>query len=258
MYIWKIDNENFSEKLNPKWIWVEWIWKHEIIFQVWDIQEVFVINIVEKSLLEATNWKENSSAEDKIWAEKEEKIKFTQNFLVLKYDGLRISWLAPAWSKIEIYHKWERVLEWVSDEKWKYRLVSKNFIAWNYTFDTKVIFSSGEEVFLENSGEFDLLQEKRIYWFVSKKSSSSSSKSVASVKIPNLILQAAALDTYSKPGKEKLWMWMSIFLIIAISMIAIIGALHLIFIQTVSIPKNIFSIYKATFSTRQKVCLLIQ
>lgn len=255
-YAWTINWEEFSQKLNPNGIWVEWIWENEIIFKAWEIEEIFIINISASSFLKEGNW-ENYKLNKEIFKIEENKINFTQNFLPLKYDGLRISWKAPVWSRIEVYNNWEKVLNWISNEKWKYRLVSKNFVAWEYIFDTQIILESGEKIFIENSWTFILIAEKRINWFISKKSTKTSTKTTKSIKLPSLIMQTETVYHWDTENIEVLNIWMKIFLILMICLSAIFWALHLIHIKTPIIIKTILSVYQLRFWVKQKINLII-
>ena len=177
-FVWLKDEEIFSEKQNPKWIWLN-EWEHNIMLQLVSGEKILkeipyyveVENI--KKIKNDINYDYEQidisqkwfiSHKKSILSKTELKKIFTQNFLVLKYDGLRISWKAPIWSEIEIYIGEEKILSWVVDQKWKYRLVSSDFEVWIYTFNTKIILETGEEIFLENSGKFEILENKIQNW----------------------------------------------------------------------------------------------
>ena len=199
-YIWKVNNEVFSEKQNPPGIWIEQ-WESVISLEVflnWEkISEklYFVLVSSSKNIEKINNpeknneniWKEDLwDKEDTLWEKQISKSAlkkiFTQNFLVLKYDWLRISGKAPIWSKIEIYLNWEKILEWSWDEKWKYKILTKNLKAWEYTFDTKIIYKSWEELYVKNSWEFEILEEKIENW-ISKEEAEAKQKNKALKKI---------------------------------------------------------------------------
>jgi hypothetical protein len=256
-YIWKLNNAVFSEKLNPNWIWIEWIWVHEITLSSWSLEERFYVNIIKSTPPKI--WVENTGLKEIDWINiigEKEIINFTQNFLTLKYDGLRISWKAPVWSTIEIYNAWEKILKWSTDEKWKYRLVSKYFIAWEYIFDTKIILDSGEEKFIENSGSFILQQQKRVYWFIPSKTKRTSTKKTKMIKAPSLIVQTEFFDDLTT-DKQKLSIVTKVFLIFMISLCAIFGALHLIISQIPPIIENSCNIYKIRYWVKSQVLLCL-
>lgn len=235
-YSWKHNGEIFSEKLNPAGIWVEWIWMHEITFSAGDMRETFYVDIsLDTSLPLKEEW---VMTEDGVY-EENQNIKFTQNFLPLKYDGLRISGKAPVWSIVQVYVADTKIWESLADEKWKYRIVTKNFLAGEYVFDTKIISSSGEETFLESSWEFTLLAEERIYWFVAKSKSSSSSSSSSYTKVlPKLVLKQAEIyvpeEIQALSLRSKLWIIFTL-LFLCVSMI-----LHMISKLTSAISREIF------------------
>jgi len=253
-YSWTLDWDKFSQKINPKWIWVDWEGIHEIIFKVGTMQEVFHVEIA------ASFSSGRERIQDRVvwWKESELKIKFTQNFLPLKYDGLRISWLAPTWSKIEIYNNWEQILSWVSDEKWKYRLVSKDFLPWEYSFDTNIVLASWEEIFVEKSWEYILTGEKRANWFIVKKVSikKKSSTSSSSTKLPpklvvkeNEIFIPEKIETLSLREKILFIAWL---LFLAICML-----LHMISKTSKLVLKDVFSIYVEQYCVKHKITLIL-
>lgn len=255
-YIWKIDGEIFSQKLNPAGIWIEWEWMHEIIFLVGDTQEKFYVNIVAWFVPLWKNW---TKAEEDIQENIiKSKIKFTQNFLPLKYDGLRISWLAPAWSRLEIYHQGEKIFGWVADEKWKYRLVSKAFKAWEYVFDTKIILDSWEEIFIEKSWEYILTQEKRANWFTIKKVSNKkkNSTSSSSSKVPpKLVVKESKI--FIPEEIETLSLREKIFFIAWLLFLALCMLLHMISKTSKLVFKDVFSIYAEQYCVKHKITLIL-
>jgi hypothetical protein len=253
-YLWKLDDEVFSEKLNPGWIWVEWEWTHIIIFKVWDIEKSFQI-IIEKDVALLSS--KGEEIQDRVVSWKETKLDFTQNFLVLKYDGLRISGKAPVWSKIEIYNQWEKIISWEVDEKWKYRLVSKYFKPWEYSFDTKIILASWEEIFLETSWEFILKPEKRTSWFIVKKAKTTkrSSKSSSTKVSPKLVVKDNIVGV--PEVSMSLSFWEKIIFITSLLLLWIIMLLHMILKTNKIISSQIFSIYLQQFSVKHKVTLIL-
>lgn len=255
VYNWQLNWEDFSQKLNPKWIWIEWTWTHEITLQSWELEQLFLIHILVEQISNPKLDDTSVQIESWEWVE-EEKIDFTQNFLVLKYDGLRISGKAPLWSKIEIYSSGEKILEGESDEKWKYRLVSKKYKIWNHVFDTKIILSSWEEVYLKNSWEFLLKEDKTAKWFLTKKLKAAAKKKISAIKHPKLIMEVGAFDEAEGLGEE-LSVGTQIFLFIIISLSAVFGIIHLILVQWLATTKNLFQFQKVIFSTRQKICIIL-
>jgi len=254
-YSWMLDGEEFSQNMNPKWIWLEWEWIHEITFIVGDSQAAFQVHIVASSLPLGEDWMRSAESEVEKQAQ-DTKIKFTQNFLALKYDGLRISWLAPVASKVEIYNAWEKILSWVSDEKGKYRIVSKSFSAWDYIFSTKITLISGEEIFLEDSGEFTLLSDKRANWFLVKKSSTKTSSLKSSTKVtPKLVLKQS--DAYIPEEIEILSIRQRIILIAGLLFFWICMLLHMISKTHRIISSQLLSIYLQQFSIKQRITLIL-
>jgi hypothetical protein len=82
-YSWLLNWEQFSQKLNPKWIWIEWPWNHEIILRVWDTQESFYVEITTlvfslTRIQEISNWREMEQWEIK---DTESKIDFILNMM---------------------------------------------------------------------------------------------------------------------------------------------------------------------------------
>lgn len=250
-YIWKLNGKTFSEKLNPKWIWIEWEWTHKIIFQAWNRQAIFIVEI-NNSL--SSPEKESIKNSSTSW--NDSKVKFTQNFLALKYDGLRISGSAPIWSRVEIYHQWKKILSWNTDEKWKYRFVSKSFSVWEYVFDTKIFLNSWEEIYIEASWEFLLVSEKRAYWFVPKKVSPKSSSSSNNVKIPPMLILKNTTEytpntSHSLPLKQKI-VFIIILLFLWIWMI-----LHMILQNYKRVSAEMYFIYLQQFSVKHKITLIL-
>jgi hypothetical protein len=256
-YIWSLDWKEFSQKLNPSWIWVEWIWVHEIIFSFEDIYQKFHINILKSPILETwiNIWEtEESNGVETI--EETQKIDFTQNFLTLKYDGLRISWKAPIWSTIEIYNKDKKILEWFVDKKWKYRLVSKSLIPWEYIFDTKIYLESWEEILLKSSWDFTLLWEKRAYWFIPPKTKRISAKKIKVKKASNLIIYSEVFDSRGDI-LEKLPIGIQIFLTLIISLSAIFAVLHIVLSQMPPIIWNSFAVFHLRYAVKSQVLLYV-
>ena len=183
---------------------------------------------------------------------------FSQNFLVLKYDGLRISGKAPLWSRIEIYIWDDKIGEANADEKGKYRFVTKNLAAGEYSFSTKIILASLEEIFLPEFKNYTLKQESRSFWFIPKKTKSKKkSASTSSLKIPELIITASAAwnnveETIVLSFRKKM------VLIFFIVMCLIFAALHMIFLQSSSLRKSLnLDIFTIAYNTRQKVLLTL-
>lgn len=262
-YIWKNNGEEFSKDKNPKWIWIEQDSMIEFLVLSGNRlveQRNFEVKIKEDKK-EHSLWEEPLLfSETEIVADipkEKEKISFTQNFLPLKYDGLRISGKAPVWSRVEIYQDGENILSGNADEKWKYRLVSKNFRAGNYLFDTKLILSSGEEIFLETSWKLELLASDRAYWFQEKKSSGSSQRLV---KIPQLVVQSYAADIPEEGDEipETTSLTWRIFMSCIIVLSFLFAAGHLVFRQLSYVAeRNVFSPYMLRFATKQKIHLLL-
>lgn len=262
-YIWKNNGEEFSKDKNPKWIWIEQDSMIEFLVLAGDTLieqknfEVKINNNIQEYIIleEPLLFSEREIAAD--LPQKKEKISFTQNFLSLKYDGLRISGKAPIWSRVEIYQDGENILSGNADEKWKYRLVSKNFRAGNYLFDTKIIISTGEEVFFKNSWEIELLASDRANWFQDKKSSRSSQKLV---KIPQLVVQSYAADISEEENEnqETTSLAWRIFMSCIIVLTFLFAAGHLVLRQFSYVgERNVFSPYMLRFATKQKIHLLL-
>ncbi len=255
-YTWKLNGEVFSEKLNPAGIWVKWEWDHEIIFQVWEIQQVFKVQIIEKDIdLLSSKWEESQS-----WQSENDninKIDFTQNFLPLKYDGLRISWKAPEWSTIEVsYGSWN-LLKWSVDSKGKYRIVSKDFTPWEYTFQTKIILESWEEVFIQDSWITEIFSEDRAFWFQTKKKSSrrTTGSKTTTWKTPTLIVKSPSV--LSKTEIQDISLGMKIFLVIVVCFAGMFGALHLALQHIQVYTPGVLWIYTLRYWVKQKVCLIL-
>jgi len=275
-FSWKNNTESFSNNINPKWIWLE-TWKHKIVFEasnswvVLDTQEfhVSVTWKVPKSKTPLST--EITEFQEPIlfsWVaiKKEEsselsllpKWSFTQNYLVLKYDGLRISGKAPLWSKLEIYHDDTLIISGSIDEKWKYRLVSKDFTAWEYNFNTKLILNSGEEIILEGTKVADISAEQITLWNTPKSSPSRKKASLSSryiPKTPNLIVKNT--KELSENDDRELSILMRIFLSIIVCITLVFGWIHVLVTSVYFTPKSILVLYNVRFSTRQKVCLIL-
>ncbi len=231
-----------------------YIFDTKIIYQ--NGEELFIDTSWEFELLEekTAHWISEEEAKKK---EKKQALKkiFTQNFLVLKYDGLRISGKAPVWSRVEIYYKWQKILEWTGNEKWKYRIVTKNLSAWKYSFDTKIIFPNGETLYITDSWEFEILSSKIWNWFVEKKKRSSFKKQSSS-KFPKLILEADAGS-----GDISAWaeipLFRKILIITSLSLLMLLTLVSLI-LRTLA-PMKIFILesQRLTFWVREKICLLV-
>lgn len=253
-YSWSLNGKVFAEKINPAWIWVEWEWIHEIVFQAWEMQKIFVVKISRVEDLLSSEGEEIQR-----WGNNEEqsKLRFTQNYLVLKYDGLRISWIAPLWSRLEIYHNEKFIISGDTDEKWKYRFVSKNFTPWEYSFDTKLILESGKEIYLINNKTAEITSGQIALWYTTKKYSSSNTTGTANsqTKFPSLIVKNQ-IQNWSNPEQE-LSLWMKLFLGVIVCLSMIFGALHLIFAIPVSTPFSVISLYQQRFLVKQKICLIL-
>jgi len=257
-YAWTLDGKVFSGEKNPKWIWIE-SWEHEI--KLLSAFNGVIVN--EQSFYVSVNntKKEeqhvDSQKEENVWEEQKDKIRFTQNIFPLKYDGLRISWIAPIWSMIEIYRDDIKILSWLTNEKWKYRIVSKNFIPWEILLDTHIILESGEKIIKNLSGEYILAWEKNDYWYVSKKSSSKKANSKTTI-IPQFIIASAYADTNSQWTIEENVIVKKIFIISLLSFIFGIGFLHVMFLQVSGTQKtSILELYMLRFDTRSKVFLTL-
>ncbi len=259
-YLWKNNGEVFSYKKNPKWFWVD-RQKNEIQFLAmqWEemiSQDTFMVNITTPDPTEGEKAQERVELEPILFAEEltkeKAKISFTQNFLLLKYDGLRISWKAPEWSQIEIYSEWKRILTGKTDIKWKYRLVSKNFTQGSYSFDTKFIVASWEEIFIENSGNTDISISDRAYWFTTQKKSRTHT-----IKLPQLIVKAEAANQ-EEVIIEQTSLWMNVFLSIIITLSILFWWAHLILWELSVYRKNLHVLlYKETFSIKQRVNIIL-
>lgn len=275
-YSWTDNEEDFSQDINPKWVWFEQ-WEHNIVFQtthsgaILDTQK-FYISVtwkIEKEIVVVPKIiKEEIFTEPALFTSEEEKKEtsefllpkwaFTQNYLVLKYDGLRISGKAPLWVEIEVFHEWKLVVSGTSDEKWKYRLVSKDFLSWEYGFVTKLILESGEEVLIESTKTAKISPEQITLWKTPKKKStvrkSSTSNTYQKVS-PSLILKNPLVS--QKETIEELSLSMKVFLSVIICLSTIFAFLHLILTSAKRIPSTIFSLYWQRFLIKQKVCLIL-
>jgi len=251
LYYWHIDNELFSTSLNPSWIWLEWYGEHKINFLVKENEKIFSQEFtvyVEQESIESSNKIETENLDKGGLSKKD----FTQNFLVLKYDWLRVSGKAPAWSKIEIMF-WENILSQDVWDNWKYRIVTKNIFSWEHNFDTKLILKNGDEIFLENSWTTQITREQRNLWFQAKKTSSNKQTQQKNWKI-----SISAFNSINKQStdlgmslKESvLWIW-------SIIIIFIFTSLHLLFRHLRFPVAESLNIYKTLFSVKQKVCLLV-
>lgn len=250
-YTWKLNGEIFSRKLNPAGIWVEWEWMHEIMFSVEDKQKIFYVLISAGS-----SSTENKKTQDWKAATNSNTIKFTQNFLPLKYDGLRISGSAPIGSMVEIYLKWEKLYTQKVDKKGKYRIVSKDFLAWDYIFDTKILLDTGDEIFVERSWTFTILAEKRAFWFVVKKASSRNASSSNYVRVsPKLVLKESS--TSAPETEDKLTIKQKILFVSALIFLWICMLLHMLSTSYRWVSREIFSIYLQQFSVKHKITLIL-
>lgn len=255
-YMWTLNGKVFSEKINPKGIWVEWEWKHEIIFQVQDIQEIFYVEILPTTLppLMEENWE--SSIETKS-RDKKAKIRFTQNYLILKYDGLRISWVAPKNSTVYLY-SWDKPISSMNAwESGKYRFVSKDFWVWIHEFST-TIYSQSWEVLLESvTGEKEITSENRFYWFqVSSSrsrntSSSSSSQKIANLHIKDTLFTQNHIEEKSTNIFQRFTLFFMMFVLLGIML------LHMLSFFGTSVVSTILDIYSLRFKTKQKIALIL-
>lgn len=275
-YKWSNNGVVFSEKENPLWEWFG-SWEHEIIFEIMQdntsiIEEKFYIS-VEWSMLESSDvW--YSIQENDIWepilfsgdsqdyqwwnTSKKIDINFTQNFLVLKYDWLRISGKSPLWSKVELYLWEEKIWEAVSSEKWKYRIVSKDFSEWNYTFDTKIILWDWKELFLRESWNKEIISDDRAHWFITKKTSSRKNKISQKNKKTQFIIKSEKEKIVKNENSAHLSLFYRVVFSMVLVFLSVLWVFHIFSIMLKKMWKTrTFSHMTTAFSVRQKVCLIV-
>lgn len=260
-YTWLKNGKIFSEKYNPAGEWFE-SWKYAIRLQVFRGDELLKEVLYQVLVSEKSLTKTQPSVGSKMKPKKKKKIKkeFTQNFLALKYDGLRISGKAPLESKVEVFLGKQKIWSSRVNSKWKYRIVTKNIKAGNYIFSTKITFTNGEEKIYENSWEYTLLQEKRVFWFISKKSRKKSRKTWSKkVKIPQLVMQAQASDMQQNKNaapelslKEKI----AAYFFLALALLLALGHMFLRQIDSACKSSKLLS-HSLRFSVKQQVNLLL-
>jgi len=259
-FVWLLGGVAFSDAQNPKGIWIEWEWNHTIELRYTPENQEIILKFFEVTITPEIFEEIADMQQDDASSVSKTKISkiFSQNFLVLKYDGLRISWKAPIWSKIEIYIWEDNIGEAHADEKWKYRFVTKNLSAGEYIFSTKIIQASWEELFLPEFKSYRLTQESRSFWFAGKKSSSRKKSALSKTpKIPELIIQSFANDEAVKQ-EEDLSFGKRMLIIFIIVFSSIFGWLHMIFLQTKIITKTLhLDIFTLTYNTKQKVLLTL-
>jgi len=253
-YIWKLNGEVFSEKMNPTWIWVEWVWEHEIVFQAWNRQEDFTVMIYDEDIFSY------SEEENQGWGiqleTKNAKIRFTQNYLVLKYDGLRISWVAPQNSQASLYTGEKYIASISTWEEGKYRFVSKDFSIWEHSFRT-VISSSDWEVLLDKiTGTKIINSEDRLYWFQIKKSSTSSSQSSYTPKLASLQFKKPSSQN-NLDWEQELSLKAKILLYGIIFLSFLFWSGHFLSVSSRSLFTSLVDIYSLRFNTKQKIALIL-
>lgn len=259
-FSWLLDGIEFSDTQNPKGIWIEWQGEHTIEMVYSDTQnntfrKSFLVYIQEISKISPIIVSEDQWEE---WNKQDISKIFTQNFLALKYDWLRISWKAPIWSRIEIFIEWKKVWEGIIDEKWKYRVVTKNILPWEYNFSTKLILDDGEEIFLENYRTYTLEAESRNFWFMTKKSSpKKKSNIIKTLTTPELIIQSYAPDA-SINQIEYLSRSKNILFIFCIVLTLVFAWLHTILIQIKYLRKSHnLELFTLSINIRQRVLLTL-
>ena len=250
------------------WVWDQ-SWKYRIVTQkLWVWKYIFDTRIIYENgeeLFIEKSWEFEFWVEDiENWISELELQKqnkkaslkkiFTQNFLVLKYDGLRISGKAPVWSRVEIYRWGKKLLSWIANEKWRYRIVSKNFSAGNYSFDTKIIYPDGRVLFIPESWEFELFTSKMWNWFTTK--NKKISKKSSSLTLPKLIFETYAWNT-DELKEEGMPIYRKIVMTAWVALIFLLALLSLI-LKNISLAKVfLLESQKISFSVRQKVCILV-
>ena len=261
-YSWKLNGEEFSQDMNPKWIWIEgrknivtlevseWI-KQEFYVHIFpkleEIEEAYAEEMYEPLLFE----EEKQVVEDDT---KDIKKIFTQNFLVLKYDGLRISGKAPQWSKVIVFLDDVRIWESHTNNSWRYRIVSKNFHEGNYIFSTKIVQSEWEEIFVESSGETEIVAWDRVYWFAGTKKKTRTKKTTK--KTPVLLVEESVMRDEENSEKKKLSIWYHILFVCIISLVLLLALWHMVLLQLQNgEKKSITRLYVLQFITKQKIIM---
>jgi len=275
-YLWKDNWEIFSQDENPKWSWLE-VWEHEVSLEIshwWSpiATQNFYVSVKweqEKVVNIKKTWEPqvNNIIEPVLFDYKPETIRskvskniFTQNYLVLKYDGLRISWKAPVWSIVELYHWDDMILSWVSDEKWKYRIVSKTFTPWEYNLDTKLTLDWWEEIFIQSQKVASISLEQVWSWQigkVKKRAATKNSSVNTSAQNPQQFIMSSSEYIEDEKIQEQLSMPMKIFMSVVIVLTAVFGFLHLIYTSVSNISQSITWVYILRFNTKQKICLIL-
>lgn len=113
----------------------------------------------------------------------------------------------------------------------------------------------GEKIIAEK--DFLLLAEKRIFWFVTKKSTSKKSSSRNFSGNPSLKIQKQDSGEKGETLQE-LSLVQKIFFVFILSFSLLFALLHMIFIQFS--PRNTFlhpNIFSLQFATRQKILLAL-
>ncbi len=282
LYSWKLDGKEFSQKKNPRGIWIYGTWSHSVSLEtfLWkkkQQEKTFYISLYQKESVVDT-WKysknkfriENKKfieepllfAEDnkKIEDSKKKSVKkhrdFTQNFLALKYDGLRISWKAPIWSKVIVYTHGEKIGEWRSNEKWRYRIVSKNFQEGSYVFDTKIIWVWWEEIFFASSGQRNIQAKDMENWFLVQKKKKT--RKIKTSKTPQLIIKNYTKEEWEKFIEKPLTLFQKILFQITLLILWMFFISH-ISSQYFNFIKSAWNIdlLITHFSIRHKVHLIV-
>lgn len=269
IYNWKQNNEIFSSSMNPKWQWIE-SWEHEIVLEVYhDTQqiweEILFVEVYPKIATQSMeeDLKSDAISYEPLLFEETKEVKeslnisksFTQNFLVLKYDGLRISWKSPPWSLVKILSDGTLIWEWISNEKGRYRIVSKNFLPWKYNFESKIILESWEEIFISDSWVASIENIDRKYWFSSKKASYSARSYTK--KTPILELQESS-QKFEEENSQELSLLSKISFIFLLVLVGVFVIGHMILIEFQSIyGKNISLVHSLQFKVRHKVTLIL-
>jgi hypothetical protein len=177
-------------------------------------------------------------------------------FLVLKRDGLKITWNTLPNSKLELFLNGKLIFTLNSDSNWKILVKSKYVSVWNYDFDIKITHKTSE-YYLENAWNFEITQAQRYSWFYKKPSKTASSPNP---KISQFIIsQADAYEPWEWDIVESLSVRQKIFLFISMLWLLLILTFHIL---SMILPKvviqNLAELFLLRFSTREKVILILR
>lgn len=257
LIVWKHNDIEFHAWNNPKGIWIDA--KENIItatYNEWDeeISRKFTVYLYEDIKPGKKNFEEPVLFSDEIKKEKLP-VAFTQNFLVLKYDGLRISGKAPVNSEVIVYLKEKEFARTKSNEKWKYRIVTKNIKPGNYGFSTRII-NGNEQHTITQSGDTEILSSDILYWYKKKTRKWSQTKKK---KTPYLTLKSedvSHLNNTQPANPQEISFIEHVIFLIGICMSVLLCIFHIMMYKKNPTEKNSMGqCYQLMFETRGRVIL---